>query len=282
MNRQIFTLMAVMLCFLCITACGPNVKEETATQSSPQPKEENPIEQNQPDTDQDSVVVQESVSQDMDETEDTVENAVESLDETFGNSALFELAKADEAMTAGTELLQEGEYAKALEQFKIAAKVDTENEEVFFNLAFTQSRLGNDEEAIAAYRKTIDIFPDYGEAHNNLGNIFLKQKLFSKAIDHFETAIEIDPDHAAAHNNLGTALSRQRKINEAVPHFAKATQIDDRYIQAWCNLGNAYTAQNRFEDAIEAFRHALSIDPSFRPALSGMQRIRAKVSTPRR
>ncbi|MBT5479774.1 MAG: tetratricopeptide repeat protein [Verrucomicrobia bacterium] len=272
MSRSIFPAMLLLALWVCNVACDRQKKHSGLVHPEISPEMNQVIESKKNDHPAEAVV--ESVAEEPQVT-DAVASDIQ--EDTFGSSTLFELAKADESMTAGENLLQTGEYAKALEQFKIAAEIDTENEEVFFNLGFAHARVGNTEEAIAAYQKTIEIFPDYGEAHNNLGNLFLKEKLFTRAIEHFKAGIEIDPEHAAAHNNLGTALSRQLKINEAVPHFVKATQIDDRYIQAWCNLGNAYTSQKRFKDALSAFLHVLRVDPSFPPALSGMQRLRSKV-----
>ena len=74
--------------------------------------------------------------------------------------SLIDYAKAEEATTAGTELLTRGKYQEAFDQFAFAAKIDTENEEVFFNLGFALSRLGRDAEAIKAYQRTIEIFED--------------------------------------------------------------------------------------------------------------------------
>ncbi len=190
--------------------------------------------------------------------------------------SLIDYAKAEEATTAGTELLTRGKYQEAFDQFAFAAKIDTENEEVFFNLGFALSRLGREAEAIKAYQRAIEIFEDFGEAHNNLGNLFVKQGKFKEAVGHFETALEINPEHAAAHNNLGKALSRQNLHTQAIPHYVKATQLDRMYIQAWCNLGNSYLSQSRFEDAGKAFQNALRINPNFKPALSGVQRLRVQ------
>ena len=194
--------------------------------------------------------------------------------------SLIDYAKAEEATTAGTELLTRGKYQEAFDQFTFAAKIDTENEEVFFNLGFALSRLGRDAEAIKAYQRTIEIFEDYGEAHNNLANLFVKQGKFKEAVGHFETALEINPEHAAAHNNLGNALSRQNLYTQAIPHYVRATQLDKMYIQAWCNLGNSYLSQSRFEDAGKAFQNALRINPNFKPALSGIQRLRVQQGQP--
>ena len=213
--------------------------------------------------------------------------SLEEVDDGAKNSSLnlgltpplMDYAKADTAMIKGTELLQQEAYIQALEHFEMAAEIDTENEEIYFNLGYTLSKLGRTPEAVQAYQKTVEIFPDYGEAHNNLGNLLLNEKAYVRAIRHFHLALEINPDHASAQNNLGTALSKQGKIGEAVPHFIKATRLEQGYIQAWCNLGNAYLVQGRTQDAEIAFSTALSINASFTPARRGYQRVKLKQSS---
>ena len=193
--------------------------------------------------------------------------------------SLIDYAKAEEATTAGTELLTRGKYQEAFDQFAFAAKIDTENEEVFFNLGFALSRLGRDAEAIEAYQRTIEIFEDYGEAHNNLANLFVKQGKFKEAVGHFETALEINPEHAAAHNNL-VMLSRQNLYTQAILHYVKATQLDKMYIQAWCNLGNSTCLKVASKMPEKHFKNVLRINPNFKPALSGIQRLRVQQGQP--
>ena len=45
--------------------------------------------------------------------------------------------------------------------------------------------LGKLEEAVQAYKKAIDIKPDYAELHNNLGNAFRNQNKLDEAIESF-------------------------------------------------------------------------------------------------
>jgi tetratricopeptide (TPR) repeat protein len=56
--------------------------------------------------------------------------------------------------------------------------------------------------AIMHYRAALDARPDFSEAYNNLGNVFLRQGNRALAIDQYSKALELRPDYAIAHRNL--------------------------------------------------------------------------------
>ena len=65
------------------------------------------------------------------------------------------------------------------------------------------SKLGRSEEALARYRRAIEIDPEYAEAHNNLGLLLDELDDRPEAAAHFRKVLEIDPKNVQAHNNLG-------------------------------------------------------------------------------
>ena len=65
---------------------------------------------------------------------------------------------------------------------------------------------GKLDEAVACYRRALEMKPDYAEAHNNLGNALRDQGRLDEAVACCRRALELKPDYAGAHNNLGNAL----------------------------------------------------------------------------
>ena len=58
-----------------------------------------------------------------------------------------------------------------------------------------------------AYRRALELKPDYAEAHTNLGAAFMDQGKLEEAVACCRRALELKPDLAAAHNNLGLPSS---------------------------------------------------------------------------
>ena len=70
---------------------------------------------------------------------------------------------------------------------------------------------GQWDQAVAHYRKALEIRPDYAEAHVDLGNVLTSRGQVDEAIAHYQKALEIKPDYAEAHNNLGLALASREQ-----------------------------------------------------------------------
>ena len=78
---------------------------------------------------------------------------------------------------------------------------------------------GKLEEAVACYRRALELKPDYTEAHNNLGVALKEQGKMDEAAACCRRALELKPDYAEAHSNLGSVLKEQGKWTKRSPAF---------------------------------------------------------------
>ncbi len=92
------------------------------------------------------------------------------------------------------------------------------------------------EEAIAQFRKAIELEPDYAEAHNNLAIALFQTGRTDDAITHWEKSVAIDRDNADAHNNLAVALIRKGRVPEAIAHWQKTLQLQPERVSAQLSL----------------------------------------------
>ena len=90
---------------------------------------------------------------------------------------------------------------------------------------------GRVDEAIAHYRKALEVEPDNAEAHNNPGAALASRGKFDDAIGHYRRALEIEPGNAYAHYNLGFVLAGRGRIEEAIAHYRKAPRLQARLPQ---------------------------------------------------
>jgi tetratricopeptide (TPR) repeat protein len=93
------------------------------------------------------------------------------------------------------------------------------------NLGELQLRRGAFDEAIASFRRALELEPRYaqaahslGIAHNNLGALLLRQGASDEALGHFATALHFDPQLTSAQQNFRNALAE---------HGVPAAQIDE-------------------------------------------------------
>jgi len=133
--------------------------------------------------------------------------------------------------------------------------------EAHSNLGNALKEQGRYDEAIAAYRRAIELKPDYAEAHNNLGNALKEQGRLDLAVAAYRRAIATWPEYAEAHSNLGIALKEQGLLDLAVDSHRRAIELKPEYAGAYSNLGNALKEQGRLDLAIDAYRRAIALGP---------------------
>ena len=82
-------------------------------------------------------------------------------------------------------------------------------------------------DAISEYQRAVQIYPNYAEAHNNLGAILLQSGRTAEAVAEYQAAVRLDPDYPDAHSNLGSALSRiPGRLPEATAELETAVRLD--------------------------------------------------------
>ena len=127
------------------------------------------------------------------------------------------------------------------------------------NLGVALAGRGEIDEAIAHYRKALEIKPDYVGAHNNLAVELAGHGRVDEAIVHYRKALEIKPACAEAHSNLGLALAGRGRVDEAIVHYRKALEIKPDYVKAHYNLGLILAGRGQVDEAIGHYRTALDL-----------------------
>ncbi len=95
------------------------------------------------------------------------------------------------------------------------------------------------------------INPQDGDAHYQLGLIYQKRRQYTEAVARFKRAVEIDPEEADAHYQLGNIALEQGRFEEAIRHLKDAAALDDKLAlsDVWRELGAACLGASRLDDA---------------------------------
>jgi tetratricopeptide (TPR) repeat protein len=188
----------------------------------------------------------------------------------------------------GMKDLEEGRYQAAVEDLTNAVAAEPKDYALHFNLALAYSFLKRDTEAIAEYKKTLDIKPGLYQAELNLGILLLRDKQpgdaieplsaavkekpkefrpnyylaeallasgdFEKAEASYRAALEADPKSAPAEAGLARALLKQGHLIESKTHFEKAAELNPQYRDSTLELAEAFEAHGEPDQAIPIYQ----------------------------
>jgi tetratricopeptide (TPR) repeat protein len=144
------------------------------------------------------------------------------------------------------------------------------------NLGVLMANAGRTDEAIAQYRKALEIHPSYAKAHFNLGNVLATAGRPDEAIAQYEKAVQLDRNYINAHIRLGNMMLQAGRTDEAIAHYARVTEISPQDDRAHASLGDILYQNERMDEAIAHYRRALEINPKLVEALRGLGNVMLK------
>ncbi|MGB6941398.1 MAG: tetratricopeptide repeat protein [Bryobacteraceae bacterium] len=123
-------------------------------------------------------------------------------------------------------------------------------------------------DAASEYQKALRIYPNYADAHNNLGAILLHSGRTTEAVAEYRAAVRLDPDYPDAHSNLGSALSQiPGRLPEAAAELETAVRLDPENARRRAALGNVLLQMpGRMFQAIGQLETAVKLDPDLTDA----------------
>lgn len=214
--------------------------------------------------------------------------------------SLEALGRRREAREIFQQLIREAQVHSRLYPPASGEKINSYNRkeiaiQAYFALADLEDAEGNQAQAIAGYKKVLEIDSGLPYVYDRLGSLYLRMGKRGEAKSEFIRAIRTDPaylpayivlaeiyqslgqnaeleqlykqavtfqlDFFAAYNYLGNLYSDLGMSKKAISLYLRAIRIDPSSEEACLGLGNAYLTTGRTPDAIGWFKEALALDP---------------------
>ncbi|HZS44818.1 MAG TPA: tetratricopeptide repeat protein [Blastocatellia bacterium] len=121
---------------------------------------------------------------------------------------------------------------------------------------------GDINNSIEKLKRAISIYPDYGDAYNELGVDYLKLKQTDQAISVLQSAIKFLPQNYAPHLNYGIALIRQRGYAESLVELKLASQLNPISPLPHLYQGRALIGLNKYDEAEKELQKSLRMGGS--------------------
>ncbi len=107
-------------------------------------------------------------------------------------------------------------------------------------------------EAMAAYRRALELDPDLPDAWLNLGRLLHEHGELAEAERSYRRAVALQPDEPTAAYNLGVVLQDLGRRAEAAAAYERTLELDPTFTEAHYNLSVVYEELGRRQ---EAFGH---------------------------
>jgi tetratricopeptide (TPR) repeat protein len=196
--------------------------------------------------------------------------------ETIRHTRVAEEDAGAAQLAQAEDLIQKKNYKAAEPLLRQALEGDPANYVAWFDLGFVENGLGNTEDSIAAYRKSVAAKPGVFESNLNLGIQLAKAgqpdaEQFLRAATQLKPTGHVAEGQGRAWISLGQVLEKSNP-DDAVAAYRKAAELRPKDPEPHLEAGLLLEKQERFADAEQEYKQALALDPSS-DALTGLANI---------
>jgi Flp pilus assembly protein TadD/lysophospholipase L1-like esterase len=175
----------------------------------------------------------------------------------------------------GGYLLEDGNYNRAIDEYKTAVELSKGDPDLEFSLAVAYYRSGRIGEAISAYRRLTNSESPLPEAFANLAMINLEEGNVQDALELLKRGLTLSPDASALYSPYALSLALSGRVPEAIPWMNRAVKAEPGSPSHFYNLAGMYSLSGENAEAIRHLHLAvkkgysdadkLARDPVFAP-----------------
>jgi tetratricopeptide (TPR) repeat protein len=210
----------------------------------------------------------------------------------YANAASIESRRSTWPYLLGYLFQQTGRLEDAESQFWLALQLDPARREAAARRAELYLRRNRLREAREGFQELRDVFPAF--AASGLGEVALRERRFTDAVQHFRTALARSPEASALHYSLAMAYRGLGRLDEARTELARhgpgVVKLGDPEVDGLSALvrgerlllirGKAAFDAGEFRDAVSWFSKAIADAPDSVTARTQLARTFVRLGEP--
>ncbi|MBZ5510545.1 MAG: tetratricopeptide repeat protein [Acidobacteriia bacterium] len=164
---------------------------------------------------------------------------------------------SEEALTTLAYLYnEEGDSARAAEVLK-GVPESQRSSKLYSALGYTYEQQKDYKNAVAAYRKSVEIDHDNLDAVRGLAQNLMNDNQTEAALEQYKTIVESDPHDAQSLMRIAEIQRRNGQFDDALATLKKAEAEVQDSLEVPYNMAVIYQAQGKFDDSIQVLNRLL-------------------------
>lgn len=163
---------------------------------------------------------------------------------------------SDYYISAGDRVMAAGDFAAAVEYYRQAVQVGSQDPNTYEKLGWAEYQLARDTEALTHFESALALDPNRTSSLFGAGLSAYQLREYETAVAHLSRAVEISPEHAGAYQYLGLAEYRLGDFDTAYGHLTEAWVYNPKNATTLYYLARIFDQRGDAEAAIEKYNEA--------------------------
>jgi Flp pilus assembly protein TadD len=180
--------------------------------------------------------------------------------QVLGDLAQPGAVTAESLHAEGLAALKSDDNLKAVELLRKATEADPKLKDVFHDLGRALSAAGQDEEALKAFSRQIEITPYHEGAYAWRASVLERLGRRADAEKDLLKQIEVAPFETWSYERLASRRTGEGRFHEAAELYSRAAAIKPKEAERWVDLAWAQARDGQAEEARAALARARALD----------------------
>lgn len=167
---------------------------------------------------------------------------------------------------------QPGIMAKGeqVENAKAAVLAFPSSPEAYYWLGAIYAEKDQNQDAVKAFNKAIELKPNYEEAYKELIDLYAESKATADVLSTYQKAVENNPNSLTLLTGQARALGNAKRYADAIEVLKRAIDLNSDDFNLLHLLGWDYMQLKRFDEAVTAINEELKLSPDNPMALHNL------------
>ncbi len=153
-------------------------------------------------------------------------------------------------------------YQEAAIEFMNAVKIDPNFGDAHYQLAETYVKLQKNQDALEQFVRTLDIQPQNNSARVDMTRLLILNHDFQQSNEQMDILLKARPNDPAVHSLNSSLLAEQGNIAGAIEEMRKSIDLDPDRWQGYLSLALLQLRDHQTDAAEKSFKKVIALNPS--------------------
>lgn len=178
---------------------------------------------------------------------------------TAGN-LLFAQYDKEQFLYRGRQMLSEGKFSQAIDNFNILSRLDTTMYESYFLRGIAKYNLGDFIGAQLDFDRTLKLNPIYTPAYHYRAITLSRTGKYDMALKDLEDAVELRPSYTGLYFSRGVTYFLSQQFEKAIEDFNRFLIYEPKIGDAYLNRGASYLFLGDTLKALKDYNTAINLN----------------------
>jgi len=154
----------------------------------------------------------------------------------------------------------EKKYDEAIAEYKKVIEIDSSCVDAWYGVGYVKEKLGDIKSAIDKYERALKLDPKNNSVRYSLGKTYILNEEYEKGIKELKVLKEAHPEDIDVKRTLGEAFLSIKSYKEASEEFKYIASRLPSDVLGRIELGKSFEGLKDYESATQAYKEAITID----------------------